>query len=302
MFCSECGQKASGGKFCAACGNELLPPKVENKPSSSTSVSPKPEPKVTESPSKDEKADTPDTRKWWQKKRFQIPAAVFLFFGLIAALTDDETPSTSESVASEESQSGTAAVSEELAVELEAEPVEDTVTDSAEETTESEAEDSQERASNFPIDQQDFISTFEEYLVLYNDAGTELQAANYLNERDSALCRITNQGRVEDWIGYVERVGANGDGYGVLEIEISDDLILKTWNNAFSDIGDGTLIEPSSSLFDRILPLQGGELVRFSGQFMDGSNHCLKDSRLSDYGRANDPDFIFKFRALDVVG
>lgn len=306
MFCAECGQKASGGKFCSACGSKLLPPKVESKPSPSTSDEPKPEPKVAKSLSMDKEASAPDTRNWWQKKRFQIPAAVFLFFALIAALTDDETPSTSESVASGGSQSETAAVSEEIAAEPEAEPVEDTVTESAEEPaeelTESESEDSQEGASNLPTEQQDFISTFEEYLVLYNDAGTELQAANFLNERDSALCRITNQGRVEDWIGYVERVGANGDGYGVLEIEISDDLILKTWNNAFSDIGDGTLIEPSSSLFDTILPLQGGELVRFSGQFMDGSNHCLKDSRLSDYGRANDPDFIFKFRALDLVG
>ena len=306
MFCSECGRKGSGGKFCSACGNELLTPQAESKPSSSTSDNPKPEPKVAKAPSKDEEADAPDTRSWWQKKRFQIPAAVFLLFALLASLTDDETSSTSESVDPEESQSETAAVVEEPAVDPEAEPVEDTVAEASEEATqepaESESDNSQEVASNRPTDQQDFISTFEEYLILYNDAGTELQAANYLNERDSALCQITNQGRVEDWIGYIERVGANGDGYGTLEIEISDDLILKTWNNAFSDIGDGTLIEPSSSLFDTILPLQGGELVRFSGQFMDGSNHCLKDSRLTDYGRANDPDFIVKFRAVDVVG
>ena len=263
-------------------------------------------PKEAKPSTKSEKVSSPDTRSWWQKKRFQIPAAVFLFFGLIAALTDDEPSSPSETVAAEDSQSATAAVVEETVNAPDSEPVENTgreISDEAVgESSESDDAAPQEAASNLPAVQQQFISTFDEYLTLYNDAGTELQAANYLNERDSTLCGLTNQGRIEDWIGYVEKVGANGDGYGVLEIVIADDLILKTWNNAFSDIGDGTLIEPSSSLFDKILPLQGGELVRFSGQFMDGSNHCLKDSRLSDYGRANNPDFIVKFRALDVIG
>ena len=306
MYCSECGEKASGGKFCSACGSELSPAKAETISQETVVEKSDVASKEAKPPFESAKDSSPDTRSWWQKKRFQIPAAVFLFFGLIAALADEEPSSPSESIASEDSESEVAAVVEETVDEPDSEPVENSGTEIAdeavEESSESEAAAPQEAASNLPAEQRQFISTFDEYLTLYNDAGTELQAANYLNERDSRLCGITNQGRIEDWIGYVEKVGANGDGYGVLEIEIADDLVLKTWNNAFSDIGDGTLIEPSSSLFDKILPLQGGELVRFSGQFMDGSNHCLKDSRLSDYGRANNPDFIVKFRELDVIG
>lgn len=243
-------------------------------------------------------SEVEDSRKWWEKKRFAFPIIGFVAFAVISNVISPDMGG-SDSIDNSEEQVQTNSAP--------AEPEATSETPSTQEAAESETPAAEPKAesvgpSEGPDDQRQFVSTFQSAIDDYNEASTELQAANALNVRDAELCTITSQGQVDDWIGVVESVGANGDGKGVLAIKIAPDLVLKTWNNAFSDIGDGTLIEPSSDLFDKVLPLEGGETVRFSGRFVGGSNHCLKESRLTDRGRATDPDFIIKFRAVQVVG
>lgn len=305
-FCPNCGSE-SQGRFCSSCGAEI--------PVNGTESS-----QVADQANAPDSAALPagqpqdgaqiDARKWWEKKRFAFPIIGVVILILLAYLGDSDTGSEddpvsapSESQGENAQQDGTEAAQPDTGISdsdsgasaevAEPAPPEDEVNENA--------SDSEGGAAQ-PAEQSQFIGIFEDAIDKYSAADTELQAANVLNERDDDLCAVTNQGRVDGWVGVVDRVGANGDGKGIVAVEIAPDLILKTWNNAFSDILDDTLIEPSSALFDRILPLEGGETVRFSGRFADGSNHCLKDSRLTDSGRSSDPDFIFKFEEMEVVG
>jgi len=228
--------------------------------------------------------ETQDVRRWWEKKRFFIPIISVLILAMATNFVE-ETPSPPIEYGAQQAERQGSSASEEQMDDVDPVPA-----------------DTPDDNSGIPSEQQQFISIVDKHVVLYSDAKTELQAANSLNERDEALCQLTNQGQITDWIGFVKRVGANREGKGTLEIEIASAVDLKTWNNAFSDIGDGTLISPSSALFNKILPLEGGEKVRFSGRFIRGSNHCLKDSHLSERNRANKPAFIVKFSQLEVIG
>ena len=294
VFCPSCGVETAEGKFCSTCGASLpdLSAKVASNPEKTESQP------AAAAPAASKEPEAEDSRKWWEKKRFAFPIIGFVVFAVISNVVSPDTGS-SDSVdnSDEQVQTNSAPSEPEAAAE----------TPSAEGEAENETAVPQPESESIgpsqgPDEQRQFVSTFQRAIDDYNEASTELQAANALNVRDAELCTITSQGQVDDWIGVVESVGANGDGKGVLAIEIAPDLVLKTWNNAFSDIGDGTLIEPSSELFEKVLPLEGGETVRFSGRFVGGSNHCLKDSRLTDNGRATDPDFIIKFRDVEVVG
>lgn len=153
-------------------------------------------------------------------------------------------------------------------------------------------------STSVPSDQEQFVAIFLDYLNQFKAAETELQGANILNQRDDALCRVLTRGQVDGWVGKLATVSANSEGKAVLSVEIAKDLRLETWNNALSDMFDDTLVEPGTSLYDNVLPLKRGDTVVFSGEFIAGSNYCLKDKRFSDSARASKPDFVFRFTEM----
>lgn len=96
--------------------------------------------------------------------------------------------------------------------------------------------------------------------------------------------------------------GANGDGKGVLEIEIAPDAYVKTWNNAFSDTFDKTLFDPSNPVFAAASQLANGQSVVFSGTFLkasgSSSGECVNESSITLDGKIKEPEFIFRFSAI----
>src|ERR1700694_854407 len=51
--------------------------------------------------------------------------------------------------------------------------------------------------------------------------------------RSRAICSSLGSGlSIYDWIGTVSTLSSNGDGKGVLAIEIGRNIFVKTWNNA----------------------------------------------------------------------
>lgn len=104
-----------------------------------------------------------------------------------------------------------------------------------------------------------------------------------------------------DWIGTVEKVDSNSDGKGVLKIAIAEDISVRTWNNALSDMGSETLIEPGSPVFEAASAMKRGQRVAFSGTFFRGSDgDCLAESSLSLRGKLEEPEFIFRFSAISA--
>ena len=135
-------------------------------------------------------------------------------------------------------------------------------------------------------------------------AETDLQRANVLNERSETLCETVPEGVVQDWIGTVETVDANGEGKAVVIVSIEDDIEIGTWNNAFSDISDNTLIEQGDPLYDAALDLAPGDTVQFSGTLKTGSESndaCYYTSNLTEVMSIESPDYIISFSDLRTV-
>ncbi|MCP1404605.1 hypothetical protein [Achromobacter insolitus] len=130
----------------------------------------------------------------------------------------------------------------------------------------------------------------------------DMQLGGIKAARDKQLCSQMKSRAVKDWIGTVQRVGANSDGKGVLSIEIADKVAVKTWNNAFSDTSHKTMLEPGTALFNTAASLKKGQLIKFSGTFFNGSSgDCLAESSLSLSGKVQDPEFLFRFSAIEPL-
>ena len=217
---------------------------------------------------------TPAARPWYKKKRFIIPFALMvLIVGFGGSSSSDSENTNSASV---EASAGEAP--EELI------PTQDpNMTD----------------YGLYPQSQSDFVSLIEQAREDLDNAETDLQESVVVRGRDDALCGVLSSRVANNWVGEVKDVGANGEGKAYLEIEIANDVRVKTWSNALSDIFDNTLIPTSSKFFDRLVAMQKGDLVYWSAKFLSDSNSCLKGANLTEYFYGKDPKFIVDFK--DVV-
>ena len=159
-------------------------------------------------------------------------------------------------------------------------------------------------AADVPATQQALSAAVDQGRTDAESAETDLQRANVLNVRSETLCETVPDGAVQEWIGTVETVDANGEGKAVEVISIEDDIEVGTWNNAFSDISDNTLIEQGDPLYDAALELAPGDTVRFSGTLKSGSeanDACYYTSNLTEVMSIESPDYIMNFSDLQKV-
>ena len=217
---------------------------------------------------------TPSTKKpWWKKKKIMIPLVIVIFaIGSTSNSSTDNksaTPTASPSASATESASASAT------------PTEEATQDPG--------------YGSYPEAEAAFIKTIEDGKVELDKASTDLQQSVVLRNRDKALCRILSSNRATNWTGVITNVGANGEGKAYVEIEIAKDITIKTWNNAFSDISDNTLIPTSASFFNNLVSMKDGDLVTFSAKFLQGKNSCLKRANLTEIFYGFSPEFIVKF-------
>lgn len=153
-----------------------------------------------------------------------------------------------------------------------------------------------------PKDQVRFLSAVTRAQHAAEDADNDLQIGAALSQRNQTICRTIGRGAVRNWVGEVSELDANGEGKAIVGIEIADDVHVATWNNFLSDAVDETLIE-AGPLFDKVLALQEGQIVRFSGTLVEemGGDPCVNDSRMTLYGKVSDPEFIFRFTDVAPV-
>lgn len=132
-------------------------------------------------------------------------------------------------------------------------------------------------------------------------AENDMQRGGIKAKRDQALCEAMATPAVTDWIGTVTKIDSNSDGKGVLQISIAPDILVKTWNNALSDIGSKTLLEPGSPVFVSASAMKSGQRVVFSGDFTRGSQgDCLGEGSMSLRGKIEDPEFILRFSKISA--
>ncbi len=146
-----------------------------------------------------------------------------------------------------------------------------------------------------PQQQRAFLAAVEAGRNSYAAGSNDMAKGAARPMRASAICSALGSSPIDDWTGTVSKLSSNGDGKGVLEIEIGRNVFVKTWNNALSDIVDKTLFEPDSSIYREAVSLTTGQRVRFSGMFLDSSTDCVKEGSLTLDGSLTEPEFIFRF-------
>lgn len=157
-------------------------------------------------------------------------------------------------------------------------------------------------SENMPKKEYQFIDIVKNAVDKSGRASNDLQKSAIKTERTEGVCGlIKGDLSAVNWVGKVAKLDSNNDGKGVLVIEISKNISLKTWNNSLSDGRDKTLIEKDSELFQKALSLKKGDLVKFSGNFIHSDDDCIREASVTLSGGVDSPDFIFKFRDISLL-
>jgi hypothetical protein len=153
-------------------------------------------------------------------------------------------------------------------------------------------------AQPMPADQARFTKAVLAARTSYKSASNELAAGGIRNSRQQAICNAVMDQSASGWVGKISELTSNGDGKGVVSIELAPNVHVSTWNNALSDIGDNTLIDPNSSLFKSLSTMKKGDVVRFSGRFSSSKTDCVREKSLTLAGSMTDPAFTMRFTSV----
>jgi len=161
---------------------------------------------------------------------------------------------------------------------------------------------SEEKISQAAPDiQKAFISIVTTAQKKSQEVKNDMQLGGVKASRDTELCNLLEDKSVVGWIGKVVQVSSNGDGKGVFGVEVAKNVAIRTANNSFSDIGDHTLIDPSSQLFADASALKPGDMVSFSGRFIVDREECLREISVTLDGSVKEPDFMFRFNEVGKI-
>ena len=139
------------------------------------------------------------------------------------------------------------------------------------------------------VSEDAFTTLIATYHRDYKNAFNGISAGGDLPPAEQTRCAIlfTNGLDVSGWTGTVYKISSNGDGYGILEVTLSEDAWLETMNNSFSDSDVHTLITPNSPLYAVLGTLKEGDKVTFSGTFFSTSDEYPQTTDLGN-GCKND--------------
>jgi hypothetical protein len=147
--------------------------------------------------------------------------------------------------------------------------------------------------------QQRFLLAIERARDEYRSAANDMAKGATRHNRARALCAaLGRRYTIDGWTGTISTLSSNSNGLGVLGIELAQDVHIQTWNNAFSDVIDKTLINPASYLFQSASRMRIGDKVRFSGNLFASEVDCVKEASVTLHGSLTAPAFIMRFQAV----
>jgi len=153
-----------------------------------------------------------------------------------------------------------------------------------------------------PDSQKSFEKICAEFKEEYDKGANDLQKSTARGNRTRAL-RQQGLNSANNWVGTIDTVSTNMDGKGVISIKLNDNTSVATHNNAFSDIGDNTLIPEGSALFNTLSTLKKGSKVRFSGNFFSkDEKDYLKTIGMSVSDAMEKVKFLMKFTSVALLG
>ena len=151
----------------------------------------------------------------------------------------------------------------------------------------------------FPTEQQEFISTIEQFSKEYESADNELKKSAIRTKRGEAFKSVLKNSRnFSNWVGIVKTMETTRKGKANFGVEIEGTgITLSNMNNELSDMFDNTLIEQNSPLYQTISELKKGDKVFVSGEFLKSiNNDYIYELSMTEGGSMENPDFIVKFK------
>jgi hypothetical protein len=156
-------------------------------------------------------------------------------------------------------------------------------------------------AGDMPQDQKQFVEIVERFDRAYAQADSDIAKDATRLQRAKAICAAIRTPLVQNWTGTVFKVSSNREGKGVLELTLSTHMRVTTWNDSIADIGDKTLIDPKSPLFDQAILLKKNQQVLFSGSFIPDSMNCFRETSMTLSESMDEPEFLFRFSDISPM-
>ncbi|GAB1347583.1 hypothetical protein MASR1M29_23850 [Cloacibacterium normanense] len=156
-------------------------------------------------------------------------------------------------------------------------------------------------ALDYPAEQQEFISTIQQFSKEYENADNELKKSAIRTKRGEAFKSILKNSRsFNNWVGIVKTMETTSKGKANFGVEIQGTgITLSNMNNELSDMFENTLIEQSSPLYQTISELKKGDKVFVSGDFLKSiNNDYIYVLSMTEGGSMENPDFIVKFKEV----
>jgi hypothetical protein len=150
-------------------------------------------------------------------------------------------------------------------------------------------------------DQKQFIEIVERFHGAYTRADNDIAKDATRLQRAKAICAAVRTPLVHNWTGTVFKVSSNREGKGVLELTLSTHVRVTTWNDSIADVGDHTLIDPKSPLFDQTVLLKKNQQVLFSGSFIPDPMDCFREISMTLSDSMDEPEFLFRFSDVAPV-
>ncbi|MBB3929927.1 hypothetical protein GGR25_000946 [Kaistia hirudinis] len=119
--------------------------------------------------------------------------------------------------------------------------------------------------------------------------------------RAAAICGAVKGPAVQNWVGRIKEIDKDAGGRTIVTVSLPDGTLVKTWNNAMSDIEDKTLIVAGTPLATAFAKLAQGDAIRFSGTFFNDEPDCFRSSRLSLDQSMTEPSFLFRFNDVEKL-
>lgn len=156
----------------------------------------------------------------------------------------------------------------------------------------------QDWLSTAPESQKKFLAIVDQARHSYKTGKNDLQRGAARPDRAEATCGLLRGRKADKWVGKISEISTNGDGWGVMTIEIGKDVSVGTWNNSLSDISDKSLISPKSPVFRRATKMAVGDIVIFSGTFPQSDTDCIREKSLTLRGSITEPGYVIRFSEL----
>lgn len=150
----------------------------------------------------------------------------------------------------------------------------------------------QAQAADVPKAQADFMAAMADYAAQYDAAPNDLKRTALVKPRADAATKNAPGGKVEKWVGRLDSMGTTKDGQAYVTVKLDKVTAIRTWSNAFSDKGAGTLIPAGSPLYVALADLAQGDVVVFSADL-------LREGSMSERGSMTRPEFVAKFRSIE---